>query len=122
MSEAEEPVSEAYANSLPWNPRRLRQQAERYYGAAEGGGDSYASLLKAGRFGNQNRAKITGREQEGLIIKLLSLGNNLDCGRVAEEYNRIARIKGWPEIRGVDSAQARRKIPAGDIRRQARDE
>jgi hypothetical protein len=98
MSEAMGSVCERYVNSLPWNPRCLQRQAERYYGTAEDGGDGYLSLLKTGKFGNRNRAKISGGERESLIITLLRLGDNLDCSRVAELYNATAREKGWPEV------------------------
>ena len=67
MGAAMPAVCEKYVNSLPWAARRLKEQAEKYYGKGADGGDSYAALLKTGRYGNQNRTKITPKVERLLV-------------------------------------------------------
>jgi hypothetical protein len=91
-------ICEKYINSLQWSARRLQKQAEKYYGQTEDGGNDYAALLKSGRFGNQNRAKVVSDEQKSFIIEMLRSGNNLEYSSIAKMYNVTARIKDWAEV------------------------
>jgi hypothetical protein len=88
MSEAMAPVCEKYINSLQWNPRRLQEQAAKYYFKGEGGSHDYGALLKFGRYGNINRVKITPQVGK-VLLSIYGTKEKLFVSEVQMMYNEF---------------------------------
>ena len=84
-------LCDKWPNSLPNSPRRLRMK--------------YAELQQVGyecmisrKFQNKNAAKVLNEEQTASLQVLLAHHNNLPDTEIARRYNKVATVKGWPQI------------------------
>jgi hypothetical protein len=80
-------VTDKYENSLPWNARRLQQQAETYYGV-KGTDRRFESLLKTGKYGNQNRT-IASPAIERLLVSIYASKEKPFMSDVKKIYDRF---------------------------------
>ena len=87
-------IADRFPNTLPENPRRLREKHDEFY---RGGTPNYEVLISR-KFQNSNAAKVLTDEQLAIFKVLCANGNNLDNVEVARAYNEIATTCGWNTI------------------------
>ena len=87
-------IADRFPNTLPENPRRLREKHDEFY---RGGTPNYEVLISR-KFQNSNAAKVLTEEQLAIFKVLCANGNNLDNVEVARAYNEIATTCGWNTI------------------------
>ena len=96
-------ISDAWPNSLPQNNRRLHQKFNEYQQ------QGYVCFISK-KWQNKNAAKVQAREQEDVLMALLSHHNNLDDVKIANHYNVLAKVEGWQEITASTVAVWRSKL------------
>lgn len=87
-------IADRFPNTLPENPRRLREKHDEFY---RGGTPNYEVMISR-KFQNSNAAKVLTDEQLAIFKVLCANGNNLDNVEVARAYNEIATTCGWNTI------------------------
>ena len=98
-------IADRFPNTLPENPRRLREKHDEFY---RGGTPNYEVLISR-KFQNSNAAKVLTEEQLAIFKVFCANGNNLDNEEVARAYNETARICGWSTITSSAVKVLRRK-------------
>ncbi|MDR1879066.1 MAG: transposase family protein [Bacteroidales bacterium] len=88
---AQEVMSD-YPNGLPVTARKFEQKYKDFF--AEG----YQTLIR-GHFGNKNTEKINDEAKEWLTARYASMINRCTVMQLFEEYNALAKIEGWKELR-----------------------
>lgn len=96
-------INDQWYNTLPSNPRRLREKYEAF--RREG----YESLISR-KYLNQNAARIISEEQQAVMTQLLAHHNNLDNADIASYYNRVATVKNWDSITASTVGVWRKKL------------
>ncbi len=85
-------------HNLPASSRSLRRRYEAYVEAREQSkSEGYQALLYKG-YRNSNNKKVFSEEQNDIMLRLLSHGNNLDNVQIANLYNSIGETQGWKKI------------------------
>ena len=87
-------IADRFPNTLPENPRRLREKHDEFY---RGGTPNYEVLISR-KFQNSNAAKVASEEQRAMIMRLMCDHRNLDNEQVAMLYNVVAEKLGWQPI------------------------
>ncbi|MGN1210760.1 MAG: kinase, partial [Candidatus Cryptobacteroides sp.] len=93
---ASEDLRDAYHHTLPKSEARLRCKLREY--SKEG----YACLI-SGKFGNSNTIKITKAGERQIIALRRSKTPVYTISQMFDEYNAIARKKGWKELKSENS-------------------
>ena len=96
-------LADRWPNSLPQNARRLHQKFNEYQ--AQG----YVCFISK-KWQNKNAARVDGKEQEAVLLSLLSHHNNLDNVQIADHYNALAKVQKWPEITASTVGVWRKKL------------
>ncbi len=84
-------LSDRWPNSLPNSARRLRMKYAEYLK------EGYECMISK-KYQNKNAAKVSEDVQEAVLTQLIGHHNNLDNTDVAEYYNKVAEMQGWPQI------------------------
>ena len=84
-------LADKYPHSLPHNSRRLMEKYEDYKR------DGYVVMI-SGKHGNDNGGKVVGKEQQTMLLSIISFHNNLDDEWIAKSYNAVAQVNGWKPI------------------------
>lgn len=93
---ASEELRDAYHHTLPKSEARLRCKLREY--SKEG----YTCLI-SGKFGNSNTIKITKAGERQIIALRRSKTPVYTISQMFDEYNAIARKKGWKELKSENS-------------------
>ena len=84
-------ISDTWPNSLPQNARRLHMKFNEYQRQG-------AVVFISKKYQNTNAAKVSEGQQEAVLTQLIAHHNNLDNVMIAEHYNKVAELQGWPQI------------------------
>lgn len=96
-------LSDRWPNSLPNSRRRLHMKWQEYQQ------QGYECMISK-KYQNKNAAKVLDEQQQSALVVLLSHHNNLADTDVAARYNKVADVKGWPQISPSTVAVWREKL------------
>lgn len=96
-------LSDRWPNSLPNSRRRLHMKWQEYQQ------HGYECMISK-KYQNKNAAKVLDEQQQSALVVLLSHHNNLADTDVAARYNKVADVKGWPQISPSTVAVWREKL------------
>ena len=96
-------LADRWPHSLPGSARRLQMKMAEY---VEQG---YACFI-SGKYLNGNAAKIQDEDREAVITALLAHHNNLPDTKIANSYNKFAKLNGWRGISAGTIGVWRKKL------------